>query len=285
MEYNLPDELGADYGASDTPVVKMPGSARVVPPPQQSQSIPPNPYAQYGKPPPTMKRPTKQQQVADQWPRQEIDGYNMQMIRGTPNVAPLLIDQVSPTPFNRGDFDPVYNLTGKPYNFAKGPTYQGYGGFMDVWNSFWSQGLPKAPITGASDANQRMALGQALAYIGAIPTATDDFNQLSIALQTLQQAGKIQPSGFYDSETQKLVAQGFAAKRQGKALEDAWKQAESSGILPDWWTTTPPSTEIVDYTKKDTGTSDYVKYGLIALAIIGSITGLALYMRSKKKEE
>jgi hypothetical protein len=275
MEYGLPDQLADNYGSSDAPAVKMPGTPRIV---QNSQSgygaLPSNPYSQYGK---TMNiaRPKTNPQQRNGYPLQEIEGYEMQMVNGVPNAAPFAIDQISPTPFNRGDYDPVYNVSGKPYNWSKAPTYQGYGNpLMDLYNSFMSQGVPAAPINGLSTAEQRMALGTALQYIGLIPTATDDFQLLRPKLIELQQTAGIPASGDYDEATQTVVAQGYTAKRQGKAVEDIWKQAQAGGVLPAWWTTSVPATEQTDFT-----TDKKTNYVGIGAAIVGS--GIVLYLLYK----
>ena len=275
MDYGLPDQLADNYGSSDAPAVKMPGTPRIVQNSQSGYGAPPsNPYAQYGR---TMNisRSNGKAQQSNGYPIQEIEGYEMQMINGAPNAAPFAIDQISPTPFNRGDYDPVYNVSGKPYNWSKAPTYQGYGNpFMDLYNSFMSQGVPAAPINGLSTAEQRMALGAALQYIGMIPTATDDYQVLRPKLIELQQAAGIPATGDYDEATQTVVSQGYTSKRQGKAVEDIWKQAEQSGVLPDWWTTSVPQTDVIDFTKDKK--TNYVGIGA---AIVGS--GVFLYLLYK----
>ena len=277
MDFGLPDQLDANYGNSSAPAVRMPGTPRPVPNTQQGFGAPPaNPYAQYGKPINLKPKAVPQQA----YPTQEIEGYEMQMIRGVPNAAPFAIDQISPTPFNRGDYDPVYNVSGKPYNWSKAPTYQGYGNpLADLWSSFWSQGVPAAPINASSSAEQRMALGQALAYIGVLAAPTDDYAILGNTLKELQKTANLPQTGEYDVATQTVVAKGYTAKRQGQTLDEAWKQAQQSGVLPEWWTASPPSSDIVDYTQEESSTSKYLKMAGIGIGVLLVFGGIVYFMR------
>jgi len=275
----IPDQLDANYGESDAPTVRHPSSMRAIPNPGEqsygSPSTPVNPYSQYGAP------KAKQQP----YPLQEIEGYEMQMIRGLPNAAPFANAQISPTPFNRGDFDPVYNLSGKPYNWSKGPTYGNPYGFTDWFNSLWSKDVPAAPIGAESSAQARMVLANALTFIGIMPAPSDVWQDIEPVLKQLQTSTKIPVTGTYDAATQQEVARAFTAKRQGKALSDVWAKIQETGVLPDWWNTTQPSTQITPVATETQSDSNILKYGLIAVAVLGLMVGVGMYVKNRNKEE
>ena len=275
----IPDQLDANYGESDSPAVRFPGSMRAVPnnPHSHNADNMVNPYSQFGTPNLARKN------SPPPYPTQEIDGYKMQMINGVPNVAPLAIDQVSPTPFNRGDFDVVYNMTGKPYDWAKGPTYGNPYGFTDWFNNLWSKDVPPAPIGAESTAQARLMLSNALYFIGLMPAPSDSWPDIQPVLQQLQNSTKIPVTGTYDLQTQEAVAKAFTAKRQGKALTDVWSQIETSGVLPDWWNQTQPA-PVVSIPTSGSSDSNVLKYGLIAVAVLGTMIGIGMYVRNRNQE-
>lgn len=295
----IPDQLASDYGEADGPVIRHPSSMRVVPN-QQSQysgSAPQNPYAQYGKTPDLSRKSNGKGNGNAQpqpYPIENIQGYEMQMINGLPNGAPLAIDQVSPTPFNRGDFDPVYNVSGKPYDWSKGPTYgnpygnpygapqypnaqQYHGAISDAF----TQGVPNAPIGEASSNEERMVLGQALAFVGIITAPTDNWAALSSALKTLQTQSKIAVTGTYDEATKQALGSAFTSKRGGGILQNVWNTV--SGYIPGA-NAPAPSTEVYVPKASDSSDSSVLKYGLIAAGIIAALVGLGLYLRNRDKE-
>ena len=277
----IPDQLDSNYGESDAPAIRHPGTMRAVP--NASEAMMNNPYSQYGKAP-SVARPNSTKQ-AEPYPLQEIEGYEMQMIHGTPNAAPFANAQISPTPFNRGDFVPVYNVGGKPYNWSDGPTYGNPYGFADWFNNLWAQDVPAAPIGKESPPAAHMALANALVFVGVMQAPSDKWADIEAVLRHVQQTTKIPVTGTYDAATQNALAKAFTAKRQGKALTEVWSQIEASGVLPEWWNTTTPTTDIVEV-GNDTSDSDsnLLKYGLIAVAVLGVMVGVGFYVNSKRKE-
>ena len=299
MNFELPDQLPADYGNIDeSNVVRAPGSMRPVPntPQSYASASVANPYSQYGRMNsiPSMHKPSQNPQAQQNpYPTEMVNGMPTQMVNGLPNVGPFLVDEVSNTPFHRGDFVPVYDVTKQAQEAPRlagiqsNPRQGGnYGNIMQWWTDMWSQGVPAAGIDKDSSPEQRALLGAALKYVGVLTVDTDDWNKIQEGLAIFQSKVGIPATLQYDVATYQKLKDAWALQSQGKSFIDI---INATGILPTAPAGSVPTVSAPPAGSESAGTgsssedNNLMKYGLIALGVL--VAGYIAYKLMSKKNE